>query len=69
MRGIACLAAGPAPSVAQNQHVDVVKRALADVGVYLSGARWEVLHRKAIAEAQLLVRDGGRTQWCNPVHR
>ena len=49
------LAAGPVPSVAQEQHVNVVKRALADVAVYLSGARWEVQHRNAVAFAQLQV--------------
>jgi hypothetical protein len=50
-----CLAAGPALSVAQEQHVNVVKRALSDVAVYLSGARWEVQHRNAVATAQLQV--------------
>lgn len=50
------LPAGPAPHVAKDENTAVVKRALSDVGVYLGGARWEVLHRKAMAETQLLVR-------------
>ena len=41
--------------MAQEQHVNVVKRALSDVAVYLSGARWEVQHRNAVAFPQLQV--------------
>ncbi len=49
------LPAAAAPHVAAEMHVDAVRLALQDVGIYLAGAQYEVRHRADVVALQLQV--------------